>query len=204
MRRTILFCFLGLSIFCAQSVKANVVYKDLSGLLLSSYWVGPCYCTSTLTTTPVLSFASGETVDFGRVSISTFESGLTPDAGPNQPFFFLQSNVESSFGPPNPTFFLTGSSLSFSSCDQSDAACVTQELGSFVSVDLIFTIPVGASNIQLGWVGPYDYVAPVPEPSTWAMLMIGFTAIWFAGYRRSQRAVLAPYHPPKPCCCIPI
>jgi hypothetical protein len=30
-------------------------------------------------------------------------------------------------------------------------------------------------------------VEPVPEPSTWAMLLIGFTAIGFAGYRKSQR-----------------
>jgi hypothetical protein len=30
-------------------------------------------------------------------------------------------------------------------------------------------------------------VPPVPEPSTWAMLLIGFAGIGFAGYRRFQR-----------------
>jgi hypothetical protein len=28
---------------------------------------------------------------------------------------------------------------------------------------------------------------PVPEPSTWAMLLIGFAALGFAGYRKSRR-----------------
>jgi hypothetical protein len=31
------------------------------------------------------------------------------------------------------------------------------------------------------------YVASVPEPSTWAMLLIGFAGIGFAAYRRSSR-----------------
>jgi hypothetical protein len=35
-------------------------------------------------------------------------------------------------------------------------------------------------------------IAAFPEPSTWAMLLIGFAAIGFAGYRRrSQPAVVA-------------
>jgi hypothetical protein len=32
----------------------------------------------------------------------------------------------------------------------------------------------------------------VPEPSTWAMLLIGFAGIGFAGYRRSRRAAPRP------------
>jgi hypothetical protein len=41
--------------------------------------------------------------------------------------------------------------------------------------------------------GPLNYVAPVgpsepssvPEPSTWAMMLIGFAGLGFAGYRRT-------------------
>jgi hypothetical protein len=29
--------------------------------------------------------------------------------------------------------------------------------------------------------------APVPEPSTWAMMLIGFAGLGFAGYRASRR-----------------
>jgi PEP-CTERM motif-containing protein len=31
-----------------------------------------------------------------------------------------------------------------------------------------------------------DVLTPVPEPSTWAMLLLGFAAIGFAGYRKRQ------------------
>jgi hypothetical protein len=37
-----------------------------------------------------------------------------------------------------------------------------------------------------------DGIAPsIPEPSTWAMLLIGFAGIGFAGYRKRKRALLA-------------
>jgi hypothetical protein len=31
----------------------------------------------------------------------------------------------------------------------------------------------------------------VPEPSTWAMMIIGFASVGFAAYRRTRNAVLA-------------
>jgi hypothetical protein len=33
-------------------------------------------------------------------------------------------------------------------------------------------------------------IAAVPEPSTWAMLLIGFAGIWFAAYRRKSKPAL--------------
>jgi PEP-CTERM motif-containing protein len=36
-------------------------------------------------------------------------------------------------------------------------------------------------------------IASVPEPSTWAMMLIGFAGIGFAGYRRSRRRVRVEY-----------
>jgi hypothetical protein len=33
--------------------------------------------------------------------------------------------------------------------------------------------------------------SPVPEPSTWAMMLVGFAALGFAGYRFSRRASVA-------------
>jgi hypothetical protein len=35
---------------------------------------------------------------------------------------------------------------------------------------------------------PGFYIATVPEPSTWAMLLIGFAVVGFMAYRRSERA----------------
>jgi hypothetical protein len=63
--------------------------------------------------------------------------------------------------------------------------------------DLTFTLPDGF--IELGWTSPSVYTPPefigavttaVPEPSTWAMLLIGFAGIGFATYRRRHSLVL--------------
>jgi hypothetical protein len=42
----------------------------------------------------------------------------------------------------------------------------------------------GASN---SGGGVWEQVAPVPEPSTWAMLLIGFAGIGFVAYRKNHR-----------------
>jgi hypothetical protein len=36
---------------------------------------------------------------------------------------------------------------------------------------------------------PSGYVVPVPEASTWAMMLVGFAGLGFAGYRRTRKAV---------------
>jgi hypothetical protein len=37
--------------------------------------------------------------------------------------------------------------------------------------------------------------APVPEPSTWAMLLLGFAGIGFAAYRKRRVALTRPNTP---------
>jgi hypothetical protein len=38
---------------------------------------------------------------------------------------------------------------------------------------------------------PVSFVlTSVPEPSTWAMMLVGFAGLGFAGYRASRRAVV--------------
>ena len=37
------------------------------------------------------------------------------------------------------------------------------------------------------------YVPSAPEPSTWAMLLIGFAGIGFAAYRKRRQYVLTPH-----------
>jgi PEP-CTERM motif-containing protein len=44
-----------------------------------------------------------------------------------------------------------------------------------------------------------DGVSSVPEPSTWAMLLIGFAAIGFVGYRESRRDRHQKLYPLVPC-----
>lgn len=69
--------------------------------------------------------------------------------------------------------------------------------GEIFVMRLLFDLPATANGIQLAFQGANAAIVPplvitlppnvgaVPEPSTWAMLLIGFAGIGFAAYRRS-------------------
>jgi PEP-CTERM motif len=42
----------------------------------------------------------------------------------------------------------------------------------------------GSANFSV--VYTYTPTAPVPEPSTWAMMLVGFAGLGFAGYRKAR------------------
>jgi hypothetical protein len=55
-------------------------------------------------------------------------------------------------------------------------------------------IPTGSTSVQVYWEGPYIYTPPaiaeaVPEPSTWAMMILGFAGIGSMAYRRKNGAL---------------
>jgi hypothetical protein len=50
--------------------------------------------------------------------------------------------------------------------------------------------PVGYAGV-LGSTPIEFSVAAIPEPSTWAMLLLGFAGIGFVGYRRSRKSAVA-------------
>jgi hypothetical protein len=86
----------------------------------------------------------------------------------------------------SPSSVLTPSaSLTGFSFDSSDAP-------SSVFRDSAFSPGTPASTSFVYHAGPFSdagfqFVAtPVPEPSAWAMLLIGFVALCFLGFRRSQ------------------
>jgi hypothetical protein len=62
-----------------------------------------------------------------------------------------------------------------------------------------FAGPLGAGQYSV-WVEddkPFSYdfsfkIAAVPEASTWAMMLIGFAGLGYAGYRRARRAMSTP------------
>jgi phospholipase/lecithinase/hemolysin len=64
----------------------------------------------------------------------------------------------------------------------SNSGCTTANIDSFVYWDDIH--PTAA--VQALWAEGFS--SAVPEPSTWAMLVIGFSVLGFAGYHRSARA----------------
>lgn len=64
----------------------------------------------------------------------------------------------------------------------SNTGCSTANIDSFVYWDAIHP----TARIHALWAAGFE--AAVPEPSTWAMLLIGFLALGFAGYRRGALA----------------
>ncbi|WP_083219109.1 PEP-CTERM sorting domain-containing protein [Bradyrhizobium icense] len=71
------------------------------------------------------------------------------------------------------------------SCWLWDADCAISDSYPNLTVGLNFLLPPGANGIQVFWSGTYSYAPPVPEPSTWAMLLIGFAGLSILG--RSRR-----------------
>jgi hypothetical protein len=94
----------------------------------------------------------------------------------------------------NPSSFAVLSlslSAATGSCSGANAPCSIGTLG--LSADAAFPGGLSCSgNECLGFEEfvPVDYVlAAIPEPSTWAMMLIGFAGLGFAGYRQRQKLV---------------
>jgi hypothetical protein len=52
--------------------------------------------------------------------------------------------------------------------------------------------PTALSTITLTTTDGPIPVAPIPEPSTWAMMLLGFAGLGYAGYRQTKRASSQP------------
>jgi hypothetical protein len=77
-----------------------------------------------------------------------------------------------------------------------DLSETAQFLGVAFFADAADTIPL--PDVEVNSALGFDYVpedalsspigAPVPEPSTWAMMLLGFAGLGYAAYRRSHSA----------------
>ena len=62
-----------------------------------------------------------------------------------------------------------------------------------VNSDGYFAVADALGNVGTGDIGgKIGTVVATPEPSTWAMMLLGFAGLGFAGYRKSQRGRIAP------------
>lgn len=157
--------------------------------------------------TPALSFQAqpGDIINFGSLALSSFIFG---DGRSQQTSQYIDANGQIRFVTGTPVAIYPGSlgvayaytSQIFlnhnfmSGCNSAVPNCLPslQALMTTTQISLEFTLPTGF--IELGWTRPYTYTpppfvgevlaAPVPQPSTWAMLLIGFASIGFAAYHR--------------------
>jgi hypothetical protein len=167
-----IFLMLGFLVGLISNASADTIYVDLNSMFPTGVINPPCYCGSG---GPVYTYdaPAGTTINFGTVNLGwVFVGG--PDSGtPNQIGYpdslYIQSLVNVSYT--NDNFY-----EAFCPPGTDPTSC---GLHSTLS-NLIFTIPAGDDSVEVGWFSG-SYMAPaVPEPSTWAMLMIGFAAIRFS------------------------
>jgi hypothetical protein len=130
---------------------------------------------------PLYSFHAGDTVNFGTLELFSFvlpsRTGI--------PFYTVQGNYEVSYGPiefvsddfisgPFPTFLSEGST----------------SVDPVLAPPLVFTFAAD-TEFQLAWTSGVDYTpaSPVPEPSTWAMMILGFLGIGVMAFRLRNHVV---------------
>jgi hypothetical protein len=173
-----------------QPAYSATFYIDLNTLGGQTGTVaGPCYCGSyNYYLSPVLTFAPGDIVHFGTVTQYGHGPFITPDAGPNQLPFYIEFYPE--MHPVDPSLGLTP-----------DTTVDLTPIGSFGSpladqtFDFSFTFgPNTILSTQVELEG-YSYTPPtqvsdVPEPSTWAMMLLGFGGVGFMAYRRKSKPAL--------------
>jgi hypothetical protein len=85
--------------------------------------------------------------------------------------------------------FLDGSGVSFATADRTSYNFFFQDPPNS-QYRLFFTGPNGGDTV-FPLVATSSVVAAVPEPSTWAMMILGFCGVGFMAYRRKNGAISA-------------
>jgi hypothetical protein len=128
----------------------------------------------------------------GQVVFTTTSVGLQVGTGGNAPMFNLATDNNTPFSStltilPNVEYTVTmGANAEAQVAVGSDFGST---LGASASVDPMFSIvdPALAAEFQFNFSSGIDNgVSAVPEPSTWAMMILGFMGLGFMGYRRKQ------------------
>ena len=206
-------CFVLLTLLFGTSSKATTYNVDIFGPLPAGVSSGPTgiattnFCSAVICAggpSPAYAFVAqpGDTINFGTLTLSPFIFG---DGRNRQPVQYVDQNgqLQSGFGVQE--FFFVGSlGVSFTPenglllasaavgpiCNTGDPSC-GPELSTILSsssnstYDLSFTLPTG--SIELGWTQPFVYAPPVPELSTWSMMILGFLGLGFLTYRRKNQ-----------------
>jgi PEP-CTERM motif len=153
---------------------------------------------------PATAFAStgGPHITLGfnlDTTITASDVTITSPTGPGAPTFTFTAptgNLQPGFG--SLTAGLQGNSpgtsnsfagpLDFTIAGVSVSDFVANSDGFFAVADILGPIGTGEVGGKIGTIGTPVTTSSVPEPSTWAMLLIGFAGLGFAGYRKARTA----------------
>jgi hypothetical protein len=128
---------------------------------------------------PFYSLPPGDIVNFGSVVLSpiltTFIVG-----GPNGGVFdlVLMPLVDVDFSASSPITSIQENAVSdvLVQCNVAAVGCsaaVAAAEANVITDVLSFTIPLGATGVQIAWTSPFVYIAPTPLPAALPMLTVG-------------------------------
>jgi hypothetical protein len=158
----------------STAANATFGYTSPYGFYVNGEWdgalgpmagLGTSFFTNSVTDTMTFTFTTPVSAAGGFVNYSPFY--LVDDS--------LPATVVSVYSPTH--VLLESTTLSFLTGDATNSG---QFVG-FVDVG-----PIGSLTLSDNYVGLVGLTLPAPESSTWAMMLIGFAGLGFAGYRKAK------------------
>lgn len=144
---------------------------------------------------PVYTFEAqpGDTLDFGTLRLATSSFSDQRQQAPGGGYYIATYGTELlvSFSfQTNPTLFPAALGV----CISTNPGCFFSSPSYGSPIDLTYTLG-DSGYIQLTWTDPSIYTPPaftgaVPEPSTWATMLLGFAGVGFMAYRRKRKLPL--------------
>jgi hypothetical protein len=156
--------------------------SDKSGFQYNG--VGGIFGNGVVSLSPQYTFGFGDTVDLGTAH-------LAPDTPDARSGCFFTNSCFGNYG--FKVFVLTDGigGLTAAPFDIGGGSLIycPNGLCPIINIPLLFTLPSYANGIQLAFQGgAVSITAPVPEPSTWAMMILGFAGVGYLAYRRRNQA----------------
>ncbi len=175
---TIMFTAATLALSCSQS------YAGLAG---STVDVGAYYPNQTTVYSDGGNKVVGPGVEYGEGTFATYNPSMSIDLSDNQ--LILSMNGSS-------TTFLTGAFNGFEIKDLSGGVFTAASVDGSSNFNPVITF--SGNTLFLNYQGldasgisviDFQVSSAVPEPSTWAMMLLGFCGLGFFAYRRKDRLV---------------
>ena len=130
--------------------------------------------------------AATQTLTFSQAVVNpVFAIWSLGQTGIDASFVFNQTPTFVSGGP-NAEYGGTGITVAGNTVHGIEANGTVEFLGTFTSLSWINPVAENWYGFEVG----FQSVAPIPEPSTWAMLILGFFGIGFMAYRRKNKGSL--------------
>lgn len=145
--------------------------------------------------TPFYAFQPGDTVNFGTVDLSPVLTTFTVGGPGGGLFDVVLSSVHVvtyDLSAPITSIAENGVSNLLVQCNVTAVGCsssVAAAMAAITTVALTFTLPSGATGIQVAWTSPYTYVSPVPIPAAFPLFAGGLVALGLLGWRRKRMAM---------------